>query len=195
MYSVVLLMAVTAGGESADFGRKGGCCGSYGCCGYTSCIGSYGCCGYSGCHGCRGGLFRGHHRHGCCGYSGCCGTVIYSGCCGTAVPKMAPPTPDMKGKVSAPGETTQQSVAAPATVVVSLPATAVLTIDGEATTSKTATRMFVTPTLTVGKTYSYTLRATYTQDGKPVVVTRDVAVRAGMTARVTLSAPVAVASR
>ena len=72
MYSVVLMMAMTSGGDVADFGhRHGGCCGGYesysSCCGgsygYSSCSG-----GYSGC--CGGG--RHHHRHHHHGYS-CCG--------------------------------------------------------------------------------------------------------------------------
>jgi len=76
MYSVVLLMAVTAGGETPDFGRRGGCCGCYGCYGCSGCYG--GCRGGRGCHGCRG-------CYGCCGYGyGCCGTVVSYGCCGSA---------------------------------------------------------------------------------------------------------------
>jgi uncharacterized protein (TIGR03000 family) len=85
MYSVVLLMAVTVGSESADFGRRGGCHGCWGCkgcsgcCGYSSCCGGCsGCCGYSSCCG------------GCCGVTyGCCG-VTY-GCCGTVVTEPASP--------------------------------------------------------------------------------------------------------
>ncbi len=90
MYSVVLLMAMTSGGDVADLGhRHGGCCGGEvvysSCCGgYSSCCGGYSsCCGGNSC--CGGGLFR-HHRHhgGCCGGEsyGCCGGAVYSGCCG-----------------------------------------------------------------------------------------------------------------
>jgi uncharacterized protein (TIGR03000 family) len=69
MYSVVLVMALTTGGEVADFGRKGGCCG-----------GCYGGC-YGGCGG-GGGLFHGR-RHGCHGcYGGCYGGGCYGGCYG-----------------------------------------------------------------------------------------------------------------
>jgi uncharacterized protein (TIGR03000 family) len=113
MYSVVLLVAMSTGGQSADFhhGCHGccgyssccgysygchGCCGySYGCCGYSSCCGySYGCCGYSSCcgysYGCCGWTYPagGYWScHGCCGYiaayPSCCGTISYPSCCGT----------------------------------------------------------------------------------------------------------------
>jgi uncharacterized protein (TIGR03000 family) len=120
MYSVVLMMAMTSGGDVADFGhRHGGCCGgeSYSCCGggsyaYSSCCGgSYGdCCG-GGRHHHR--LFGRHHggccggeSYGCCGgYSGCCGgyvapadcgcgAAVYTGCTGGAVTGGAAPGGD-----------------------------------------------------------------------------------------------------
>ena len=69
MYSVVILMALTANADAPEFCHKS-CCG---CCCYSSC------CGYSYCHGCCG-----CYSYGCCGcysgYSGCCG--CYSGCSG-----------------------------------------------------------------------------------------------------------------
>jgi uncharacterized protein (TIGR03000 family) len=103
MYSVVLMAAVVAGGESADFGRRG--CGCWG-----GCRGCYGC--FGGCYGCGGGWgCRGGWRRGCggcygCGgwggcYGGCggvvygCGGVVYGGgCwggCGGVVMGYAPP--------------------------------------------------------------------------------------------------------
>ena len=120
MYSVVLLMALSGGGDVPAFGHHDGCsgCTGYvsccGCCGgyVVSCSGCSGCCGgwasHSACTGCSGDChgskhhFFGKHRHshssccgGCCG--GCHGTVISydtcggcSGCWGTAV---APATP------------------------------------------------------------------------------------------------------
>ena len=67
MYSVVLMMAVTAGGEAPDLGRRNGCCGG-GCYGgrsacYGGCYGGGGCCGgyavgYGG--GCCGGYAVGY---------------------------------------------------------------------------------------------------------------------------------------
>ena len=192
MYGVVLLLAVTAGGESADLGRKGGrgcsgCCGYVtscsGCCGYvTSCSG---CCGYvTSCSGCRGYVTSCHgccghvtSCHGCCGHvvrHGCCGHVVTHGCCGTVVPghqhkKVASASPNA------------------ATVVVTLPEDAKLTIDGSATTSTSSVRTFETPDLKTGKTYSYTLEATFQVDGKAVVVSKKVQIEAGKTTNIDLS--------
>ena len=196
MYGVVLLMAVTAGGESADLGRRGhGCCGvvSHGCCGVvSSCHGCRGvvthsCCGYvSSCHGCRGVV-----SHGCCGVvsHGCCGVVSHGccgvshGCCGTVVPS---------------GHGKKVAAASPnaATVVVTLPANAKLTVDGDATVSTSSERTFETPELVAGKTYAYTLEATFQQDGKAVVISKKIKIEAGKTATVDLnSTPVTGVAR
>jgi uncharacterized protein (TIGR03000 family) len=61
MYSVILLMAVTTGGETADFGGRRAC-GGCGCSSYVSCGGcySYSCGGCQRVRGCRK-----HARHGC----------------------------------------------------------------------------------------------------------------------------------
>jgi uncharacterized protein (TIGR03000 family) len=71
MYSAVLMLALTAGSDSVDFGRGGcngggyGCSSSYGC---STSVG-HGCSGGGlfGGHGCssRGGLFGGHGNRGC----------------------------------------------------------------------------------------------------------------------------------
>jgi uncharacterized protein (TIGR03000 family) len=83
-----------------------------------------------------------------------------------------------------------------ATLVVDLPADATLTVDGNATTSTSASRLFVTPALETGKTFHYTLTAQVVRDGNVQTVTRQVAVRAGETTRDQLDLPVAaVASR
>jgi uncharacterized protein (TIGR03000 family) len=71
MYTVVMMLALTAGGDSPA--AHHGCAGCYGCHGcYTvSCAGCYGCNGcYDSCHG-RRGLF-GHHRNRCNGCSSSC---------------------------------------------------------------------------------------------------------------------------
>jgi len=98
MYSVVLLMAVTAGSESPDFGRRRG--GDAGC--YGSVAASCGCYGsaptgcYGGCYGGYGGGCYGASYGGCYGvsYGGCygggygggyggCSGVSYGGCYGS----------------------------------------------------------------------------------------------------------------
>jgi uncharacterized protein (TIGR03000 family) len=88
------------------------------------------------------------------------------------------------------------SIPAPATVVVNLPADAKLRVDDYVTTSTSATRVFVSPNLTPGEEFSYTLTAEAVRDGKTVVASRKIAVRAGEETRVSLEFPVAsVASK
>jgi len=236
MYSVVLLMAVAAGSESADFGY--GCHGGWGCYGGYSAV-SYGGCyggGYSGCYGggyssCYGGYsscysypvsygcYGGYSScysypvsscYGCYGsypvYSGCCGTVYRGGCCGGAVMPGSGGAGDKdkdkdKGKGKGKGKGSDEidedvsTGARGATIVVSLPADARLTIDGTATVSKTARRTFTTPALEPGKVFAYNFQATWKKDGKDVVVSKKVKVEAGKTSRVELTDEVAVASK
>lgn len=190
MYGVVLLMAVTAGGESADLGKRSkGCCGyvasccgyapAYKCCGYApapTCCGyvtTYKCCGYTPAPTCGGYV----PKYTCGGYTPlptCGGYVPAPTCCGTVIP----PTSGKKVAAASPNA---------ATVVVTLPADAKLTIDGDATTSTSSERTFETPDLVAGKSYAYTLEATFQQDGKAVVVSKKVKIEAGKTATVDLN--------
>jgi len=92
-----------------------------------------------------------------------------------------------------PGETL---VPAPATIIVSLPANATLTIDDAATTSTDSTRVFTSPVLPAGREFHYTLKAQMVRDGKSVVVSKEVTVRAGETTHATMEAGLAnVANR
>jgi uncharacterized protein (TIGR03000 family) len=68
---------------------------------------------------------------------------------------------------------------APATIIVSLPAEATLTIDGNATKSTSARRIFTSPALEMGQEYVYSLRAEIVRDGQTVAETQQVTVRAG----------------
>src|SRR6516162_8866010 len=115
MYSAVLMLALTAGSETADFGRNrcNGCTTS--CSVVSSCSYYTGCA--SSCHG-RGGLF-GNRCHGCTSSYGCCASYGCSSGCTIVVPetKMMPKEGE---KVPPPKKTT--SLSAPATIVVSLPA-------------------------------------------------------------------------
>jgi len=86
-------------------------------------------------------------------------------------------------------------VKAAATLVVTLPADAKLTIDKQATTPSSNRRVFVSPPLEPNAVYQYTLDATYTLNGETVVVTKKVNVRAGKMTAVTLTPTIAVASR
>ncbi|MFO0881699.1 MAG: TIGR03000 domain-containing protein [Gemmataceae bacterium] len=78
MYSVILLMAVTTGGETADFGCRRAC-GGCGCSCYVSCGGCYSCGGCTRVRGCRK-----HACHGCYTCHSCYSCVSYS--CGCAAP-------------------------------------------------------------------------------------------------------------
>jgi uncharacterized protein (TIGR03000 family) len=81
----------------------------------------------------------------------------------------------------------------PATVRVTLPAGATLTIDGRATRSTSAERLFVTPPLEAGKRFSYTFSARFVRDGQTITVEREVVVRAGRETFVSLDVPAAAA--
>jgi len=101
-------------------------------------------------------------------------------------PKTNPPAEDKKEE-----KKEEKEVAAPATIVVNVPAGARLTIDGVATTQTSATRVFATPALQNGREFHYTLRAEVVRDGRTVATTERVAVRAGQETRVSLTIPVA----
>jgi uncharacterized protein (TIGR03000 family) len=84
---------------------------------------------------------------------------------------------------------------APATIIVMVPADARLTVDGNATTSTTARRVLVTPSLEVGSEYVYSLTASVVVDGQIVPQTQNVTVRGGSTTQVSFDFATTVASR
>jgi uncharacterized protein (TIGR03000 family) len=166
-------------------GCNGGCYGSgHGCWG-----GGYG----SGCWGGYGGGYGG----GCWGgygggYGGCWGGYGggYGGCWGGGVQYGAPaaqPAPTTAPATEQAPTPKTGLLRAPATIVVSLPVDAKLTIDDMPTKSTAATRVFSSPALEPGKEYFYTLKAELTQDGQKVSTTKRVSVRAGQESRVTLA--------
>ena len=216
MYSIVLMAALTTGTEATAW--NGGCRGcNGGCYGYaaSSCYGCYG--GYSGCWGGRRGCFGG--RYGCYGGYGCWGNGCagyYSGCYGgcwgggscygcygyagynsygyssyyygggspyAVVPLYTP---------TANSAVTQQTASATrATLIVSLPADANLTVEGAATRSTSSTRVFTSPDLPAGKDFYYELTGKITRDGQTLTVNKQVRVRAGEETRVALDFPTA----
>jgi uncharacterized protein (TIGR03000 family) len=109
---------------------------------------------------------------------------------------MAPaPIPAPK-PAPAPAPEKEKASAAPATIVVTLPASAKLTIDDASTRQTSDTRVFATPTLDLGKVYTYTLKAEMVRDGQTVTASRKVTVQAGQETRVALEFPVtSVASK
>jgi uncharacterized protein (TIGR03000 family) len=82
-----------------------------------------------------------------------------------------------------------------AKVVVTLPADAKLTFDGHQNTTSSDRREFVSPTLTPDMDYHYTVKAEVIRDGKPVVKTESVTVRAGKTSTLEFKFAEAVAAK
>jgi uncharacterized protein (TIGR03000 family) len=80
---------------------------------------------------------------------------------------------------------------APATIIVNVPATAKLTIDGNATTSTNERRVFVSPALEAGQEYYYTLKAELNGQVKE----ERVSVRAGQEVTVKIEVTPSVASK
>ena len=96
MYSIVLMVAMTSGGDVPATHFGGGCTG--GCTGYScngchgghKLFGGHGCCGgHSHSHGCcGGGFFKGmfKHHHSC---HGCCGGYVAPACDCCSPPRAA----------------------------------------------------------------------------------------------------------
>jgi len=214
MYSAVLMLALTAGSETADFGRHGctGCTSTWSApvvakssCS-TSCHGGllarrHGCtttcsapvvvtCASSCASSCHGGLLarlREKKCHGCTAVTTCCTPVVVT--CTTSAPVKTEPKAMPKSEPVPPPVKDKKSTQtfAPAKVLVSLPAGARLTVDGAATTSTAAQRTLITPALEVGAAYSYTLRAEFVNEGHTMVETQQVNVRGGETSTVRFS--------
>jgi uncharacterized protein (TIGR03000 family) len=110
---------------------------------------------------------------------------------------VAPAAPAAPADGGKDGSKKTGMTAAPATIIVSLPADARLSIDDAVTTSTSDRRVFVSPELNPGREYHYTLKAEWTYNGKPVTATREVAVSAGKETTVSFTAEAAtgVASR
>ena len=87
------------------------------------------------------------------------------------------------------------AVSTQATLIVSLPADARLSIDGNATTSTSGSRLFHSRGLENGFDYYHVLEAEVVRDGKTERVSQRVIVRAGQETRVALELPTGIASR
>jgi uncharacterized protein (TIGR03000 family) len=167
-----MLMALSGSGEIID-GRCGG-----GRCGGGHHGRRHGGCGGGGCGG--GGCGGGGCGGGGCGYAGggAGGMCAVGGGC-----------PGGMCAIGGTGMAVVDASQAPATLVVSLPADATLTVDDAPTASSSDTRLFVSPDLPMGREFHYTLKAKVMRDGKPVVVEETVAVKAGQQTSVTLKLP------
>lgn len=72
-------------------------------------------------------------------------------------------------------------------LTVKLPAEASLTIDGARTSQTGSERQFISPPLPEGKVFVYTLKATWTADGKKMEREKKVEVKAGARINVDLN--------
>jgi uncharacterized protein (TIGR03000 family) len=185
-------------------GGGGGCCGScygggggscYGGGGYGGCYGGGGC--YGSGYGCTGGVSYG----GCYGSGAGCyggGAGCYGGGMGhPGMMQMGTPgvKPEGVKKMPKPDKTSEAAPPA-ATILVSLPADAKLSIDDSPTTSTGPSRVFVSPALAADRDFHYTLKAEVVRDGKPITMEKQVTVRAGRETPVTFTLPATgVASR
>jgi uncharacterized protein (TIGR03000 family) len=194
MYSMVLMMAMTSSPEAIACHRTS----CYGCTGYSSC---YGCTGYT-CHGCTGYTCNGctgysccGFRHGCTGFkhgcTGCTGYYYYgcTGCTGYAPGVVVPGgvVPPKEMPIPAPKKEKAKETSASALITINVPTDAKITIDGAATSSTSAVRVFSTPELAVGAVYYYTFTVQTVREGKVLTATEKVAVEAGGKVELSLS--------
>jgi uncharacterized protein (TIGR03000 family) len=193
---MVLMAALATATDLPDHGRRGGRGGCYGG-GYGACYGSYygGCYGgwggcYGGWGGCYGGGYGGYYGGRGAGYAW--GGPAYFG--GYAYsPAIVGGMPMVAGDESYFNPQTTQSfyynagAGNEATIVVHLPAEATLTVDGQPTNSRSGTRVFQSPPLEPGKTYTYTLRAEVNRDGRLLNDKQTIEIRAGQRTEVTLN--------
>lgn len=176
MYSMLLMVAASTGGEAPAFHGRilhhscHGCCGGW--------VAPAGCCG----GGCAGGYTWGP-GHGAyrpassaC-YGGCWGGCCGGGCWGSGYAYGPAVTFTYAGPASLnPPDASEKSA-----LKVELPSIAKLYVDGKEVPGFGTLRTFATPALPRGQDYYYDLKAEITVDGKPVVEEKRVIVRAGGT--------------
>jgi uncharacterized protein (TIGR03000 family) len=127
----------------------------------------------------------------CCDwyYTDCCYPVYYHGhCCHGGYYYVYP------GIVYSGPTVGYAAAPTAATLVVDLPADAVLSMDGQRTTSTSAERVFRTPDLEQGRTFEYTLEARVMRAGQEKVIKQRVLVRAGEQTRVRMEEPTTAAA-
>jgi uncharacterized protein (TIGR03000 family) len=163
-------------------------CGGYGCSGSW---GGYGC---NGCWGCYGGSWGngwggGGLDYNCFGCHGCYGCYGGFGCVGyspggpaASIPESIP-APHVDEKKGGTSTVTPSR----AKVIVQLPADAKLFVDDQPVKATQERQSFSTPQLRRGQTYFYDVRAEAIRDGKTVVETKRIIIRAGE--EVTVSFP------
>ena len=209
MYSVVLMAALAASGQTPDWGGRqylgncyGGCYGnygidSYGC--YGSCWGnSYTCSGcYGSCFGTCWGSGYGCYgnypwEYSSCGCHGCLGaeSAYFPTAPAYGPPVVAPPEPPGKTVEPPKGEplpepkkTSPEGLAPTnARLIVEAPADARLYIDDRAMKTEAEVRTYQTPELDPGQTYFSDVRVELERDGKTLTASKRVLVKAGQDA-------------
>jgi uncharacterized protein (TIGR03000 family) len=214
MYSMVLMAALTTGMDMPDRGGRGchGCRGGcYGGC-YGMGMGCWGGGGWGGCYGMGMGCWGGGGWGGCYGmgmgygrgWGGGYGGYVMGGyspmMSGYAYSPMmsgyaySPMTSSwgMGSPITSAGGTSQSFYSNPntgnqATLVVHVPQSASLSIDGQPTQQSSATRVFTSPPLEQGKTYVYRVTAEVNRNGHMVRDTKEVDIRAGQRSEVTMN--------
>jgi uncharacterized protein (TIGR03000 family) len=170
MYSVVLMMAVTTSGDAVDCHRHRG-------------------------HTCSGGAYVAS----CTGtYAGCCGGVYYAPTAPMGEPLKMPKPGDKKPEDKKPEDIKKPEIggrAAPAKIIVSLPADATLIIDDYTSPARSDTQIVMSSPLGADQTRTYVLKAKAFRDGKMQTVEEQVTVRGGEERNVTLTLPTTVAAR
>ena len=203
MYSVVLMVALTTGGEAPA--AHHGCHATSTCCGKH--VRHHGCHVANGCHipnGCHNGTshvahschkatcHRAHgcHRATCHVANGCHKATCHAApsCHGTAAPAPAKKEGE-KAPPPKPLEPRKTAISAPATITVSLAADAKLMVDDTVTTSTSSLRSFASPELQAGKTFTYVLKGEIVRNGRTLTATQNVSVRAGEESRVEMTFP------
>jgi|SRR5579884_1212925 len=171
-------------------GWGGGCYGGWG-----GCYGGMGM-GGSGCYGGTrmgwGGTGMGYGGYALNSYS----PVISGYANSPTIPSMNWGTPIVSNGGIIPNAGTMQSFynnptisnsGNEATLVVHVPQSASVKIDGQPTQQSSSTRIFTSPPLEQGKTYVYKVTAEMERDGHTVRDTKDVEVRAGQRAEVSMN--------
>jgi uncharacterized protein (TIGR03000 family) len=190
MYSVVLMAALTTGGSAPDWchrshgysGVSSTCTGCYGGSYYG---GGYGACG--GCYGAYGGSYGWGWGtaidYNCYGGHGCYGGYNSFGCSGFNPYGPSPNAPEQipapKVDDKKPGGGSSSVAPDRARVIVQLPADAKLYVDDQPIKATSDNQAFHTPRLQRGQTYFYDVRAEAIRDGKTVVESKRILVRAG----------------
>lgn len=184
-------------GSRGSYGSYGGSYGSYGSAGSYGSSGSYGSAGSYGSYGSRGGLFsRIRARRWARGSYGSYGSYAVSygssgsygsngsyGSCGsyggTYIDQAPSGTYQEVPSDTAPAPTEAASHTSAGLLRVEVPADAKVYINGKLTTSTGTERQYVSYGLESGRNYSYEVRVEYTQDGKAVSETKQIALTAG----------------